>query len=180
MLGVFLLMLLMQGVRPDIAGVAALPIFWVKLVFSAMLLAAAFAASMRLARPGARPGRVPALVALPLLALWTLAGVVLLFAAPDQYGQLIFGNTWTTCPASVAMLSVPLFVAMLWAVKGLAPTRLALAGAYAGLLSGAGAAFVYALYCPETGAPFVGIWYVLGILIPTGAGAILGPRLLRW
>ncbi|HWT72548.1 MAG TPA: NrsF family protein, partial [Oxalicibacterium sp.] len=38
----------------------------------------------------------------------------------------------------------------------------------------------YCLHCPELAAPFVGFWYVLGMLIPTAAGALLGPRVLRW
>jgi hypothetical protein len=29
-------------------------------------------------------------------------------------------------------------------------------------------------------APFIGFWYLLGMLIPAAAGALLGPRLLRW
>jgi hypothetical protein len=57
---------------------------------------------------------------------------------------------------------------------------LALSGAGAGLLAGALGTLVYALHCPESAAPFIGIWYVLGIAIPTLAGAMLGPRVLRW
>jgi hypothetical protein len=29
-------------------------------------------------------------------------------------------------------------------------------------------------------APFLAIWYVLGMAIPAGIGAIVGARLLRW
>ena len=65
-------------------------------------------------------------------------------------------------------------------MKGLAPTRLALAGAAAGLLAGAIGALVYALHCPEMEAPFLGVWYVAGMLIPAAAGALLGPIVLRW
>jgi hypothetical protein len=75
---------------------------------------------------------------------------------------------------------VPAFVAVLWAMKGLAPTRLRLAGAGAGLLAGALGALVYTLHCPELAAPFLGVWYVLGILIPAAFGAVVGPRVLRW
>ena len=39
---------------------------------------------------------------------------------------------------------------------------------------------VYALHCPEMAAPFLATWYLAGMLIPTVAGALLGPRLLRW
>jgi hypothetical protein len=71
-------------------------------------------------------------------------------------------------------------VTTLWALKGLAPTRLALAGARADLLSGVLGTLVNALHCPESAAPFVGIWYVAGIAIPTLAGALVGPHVLRW
>jgi hypothetical protein len=78
------------------------------------------------------------------------------------------------------MLSVPSLIAVMWAMKGLAPTRPRLAGFAAGLLSGALAALVYSLHCPELDAPFVGFWYLIGMLIPAGAGALLGESQLRW
>jgi len=57
---------------------------------------------------------------------------------------------------------------------------LRLAGAAAGLFSGALGAFVYALHCPELSPAFIGTWYVLGIAIPTALGALTAPRSLRW
>jgi hypothetical protein len=65
-------------------------------------------------------------------------------------------------------------------MKGLAPTRLRLAGAAAGFVAGATGTLVYCVHCPEMAAPFLGFWYVLGMLIPTTVGALLGNRLLRW
>ena len=47
-------------------------------------------------------------------------------------------------------------------------------------LAGAIGALVYCLHCPELAPPFLGFWYLLGMLIPAAAGAALGPRLLRW
>jgi hypothetical protein len=78
------------------------------------------------------------------------------------------------------MLSLPVFVAVLWAMRGLAPTRLPLAGTAAGLLAGTVGALVYCLHCPELDAPFLGTWYLLGMLIPALVGSLAGPRLLRW
>jgi hypothetical protein len=178
--GTTLLMALMLGVRADLADAARLPMFWVKLAFPAALSAGALVAVLRLSRPGARLGRAPAAIAAPVVAMWLLAAAALLGAAPAERGELILGFSAASCPFVIALLSLPLFVATLWAVKGLAPTRLALAGGAAGLLAGAGGALVYALYCPEMAAPFIGIWYLLGMLIPAAAGAALGPRLLRW
>lgn len=78
------------------------------------------------------------------------------------------------------MLSAPALAAVLWAMRGLAPTRPRTAGFAAGLLAGSLGALGYALYCPELSPLFVLVWYTLGILIPAGLGALLGPLLLRW
>ncbi len=80
----------------------------------------------------------------------------------------------------MALLSLPVFAGTLWAMRGLAPVQPVRAGAAAGLLAGAVGALIYALHCPEMEAPFLGSWYLLGMLIPGAAGAALGPRLLRW
>ena len=180
MLGAALLMGSLLGVRPDLRLAALLPMFWVKLAFVACLAASSLLAVLRLSRPGLRLAWVPGALAAPVLAMWGLAASALMRADPTQRASLFFGDTWTTCPYLVALLSAPVFVAVLWATQGLAPTRLRLAGAAAGLLSGAVGALVYSLHCPELAAPFLGFWYLLGMLIPTAAGALLGPRLLRW
>ncbi len=178
--GAVLLMAILLGVRPDIHEAAWLPMFWIKLAFPASVVVGGLFAATRLSRPGVRLGRVPGALVAPVLAIWLLSAFALVRAAQPEREELIFGGTWQSCPFSIAMLSVPVLVAVLWAMKGLAPTRLALAGAAAGLLAGAIGALVYALHCPEMAAPFLGIWYVAGMLIPAAAGALLGPRLLRW
>jgi hypothetical protein len=93
---------------------------------------------------------------------------------------MLRGISWTVCSANIALLSLPVFVALVWLMKGLAPTRLRLSGAAAGLAAGAVAALVYTLHCPELEAPFLALWYVLGMLIPAAFGAVAGPWLLRW
>ena len=60
--------------------------------------------------------------------------------------------------------------------RALVSTGLSVVAAF-GLAIGA---LAYTLHCPELAAPFLAIWYVLGMLIPTAFGAWLGPRLLRW
>lgn len=179
-LGAMLMMAAFLGVRADLAEAVRLPMFWVKLGFPLCVAVAAFHGAMRLSRPGVPLGRVPIAIAAPVVALWLLAVVVLLGAAPDQRLALLLGGTWAVCPFLIAVLSAPVFGGTFWAMKGLAPTRPSLAGAVAGLLAGAVATAVYALHCPEMAAPFLATWYLLGMLIPTAVGALLGPRLLRW
>ena len=174
------LMATLLGVRPDLAAAVRLPMFWVKLAYVAVLALASLLGALRLSRPGRRLTWVPGLMAAPVLAIWLLALVVLLGADPSERSGLFYGETWNSCPWLITMLSAPLFVGVLWAMKGLAPTRLRLTGAMAGLLSGAAGALVYCLHCPELEAPFLGFWYLLGMLLPTAVGALAGPRVLRW
>lgn len=179
-LGALLLMVVLMGVRADLPAMASEPMFWTKLAYCAALAVAALGLAARMARPGAPAAGWAATLALPLLVMGSLAGIALYSATGAEREALVFGTTWRACALSIALISLPLFASLLWAMRGLAPTRPALAGAAAGLLSGAAAALIYSLHCPELGAPFLAIWYPLGMLIPAAAGAIIGPRLLRW
>jgi hypothetical protein len=178
--GAVMLMMLMLGVRPDLAQAATLPQFWFKVLFALCMTLLAVLISSRLARPGIALKQWPLALAAPVLVVWLAAAAILLQAAPEQRLPLLLGSTWKVCPPLIAVLSIPSFGALMWAMRGLAPTRLRAAGAMAGLLSGALAALVYCLHCPELEPSFVGVWYLAGMMIPTIAGALLGPRLLRW
>ncbi|NPT34333.1 DUF1109 domain-containing protein [Paraburkholderia xenovorans] len=178
--GATLIMATVLGIRRDLAEVALTPIFWAKIALPLCVMIGSLWMSTRLARPGVRTGGSGWLIAAPVAAVW-LAGAYVLMAAPgDARLALVLGKTWRVCPFNIAMLSVPGFIAAFWALKGLAPTRLALTGAVGGLLAGSTATLAYCLHCPEMGIPFWGVWYVLGMLLPAIAGALLGPRLLRW
>lgn len=178
--GSTLVMAIMLGVRQDIYEAALLPMFWFKLAFPASVAFASLVAALRLSRPGAQLGWVPAALAAPVLAMWLLAAFQLVDATPQDRQDLIMGVSASSCPFNIAILSAPVFVAAMWAMRGLAPTRLVLAGAAAGLLAGGVGALAYALYCIEMAAPFLGTWYLAGMLIPAAAGALVGPLLLRW
>jgi hypothetical protein len=179
-LGATLLMAILLGVRRDLAQVVSMPMFWVKLGYAACLAVASVLAATRLSVPGGRVRSLARALAAPVVAIWALAATQLVGATPAERSLLFFGQTWRTCPYFIAVLSIPVFFALFWAMKGLAPTRLRLAGAMAGFAAGAIAALVYSLHCPELTAPFIGCWYLIGMLIPTIVGALLGPRVLRW
>lgn len=178
--GAVLLMEVTLGARDDFYALLNMPIFWVKLAFAASLACTSLLGVMRLSRPGAKLPYTPAAMLVPLVSLWPLAIVALFSATPEQRMNLILGDTWDVCPTLITMLSVPLLIGTLLAARGMAPTHLRLAGAAAGLSSGAFATLVYSLHCPEMTAPFIAIWYTLGIAIPAVFGTLLGPSLLRW
>lgn len=179
-LGALLLTMTLYGVRADLAEVAVTPLFWAKVALPGSLALLALWLTQRLARPGVRGGAAWALLVLPLLLVWLGAAVTLVGAPQEARAELILGRTWRTCALNITLLSVPAYIAIFWALRGLAPTRLRQAGAAGGLLAGATATLAYCLHCPEMGVPFWGVWYLLGMLVPTVLGAVLGPRVLRW
>ncbi len=178
--GAGVLMMMLLGPRADLGTAVLLPKFWMKVGFAAGVFATSLLTAFRLSRPGVPFEGALRSMALPVVLMWIVAASVLLKAAPPEREALLLGETWSSCPLLIAALSVPAFAAVLWAVKGLAPTRLRLAGFAAGLLSGSLATLVYCFHCPEMEAPFVALWYLLGMLIPAALGAWLGPSLLRW
>ncbi len=176
-----LLMLATIGLNPALGATASSEsMFWVKLGFVGSTALAGFVLMLRLAQPGRAVGRVSWLLGAPAAAVWLVALAALLSAAPDERSALIFGQTSLVCPWLIAGLSLPSFFLLLLALRSLAPTHLHTAGAAAGLLAGALGASAYQFHCYEFAAPFLGIWYVLGMLIPAAIGALIGPRVLRW
>ncbi|MGI9170621.1 MAG: DUF1109 domain-containing protein [Caulobacteraceae bacterium] len=175
-----LLLVVWLGHRP-LAQAAQTGPFWMKAGYTVVLAAAALAVVRRLARPGGRLGNGSLIVAAIAVAIMAgLAAIEVARAQPGDLANLWLGHTWKACSLHILALAAPIFLALAWALRSLAPTRLALAGAAAGALAGAAGATVYGLYCDETAAAFVVLWYTLGVAACATVGAALGPRLLRW
>jgi hypothetical protein len=179
-IGATLLMATVFGIRPDLGAIVKTAIFWEKLAFPLCIAIGALVATVRLARPGAKIGAGWPVMVTPVVIVWIAAMVVVVSTAPQYRLPVILGQTWRTCPFNILLLSVPGFIAIFWAVKGLAPTRLRLAAAISGLLASSTATVAYCFHCPEMSPAFWSVWYVAGMLLPVALGAVLGPKLLRW
>jgi hypothetical protein len=173
------LVLTLLGLRADLATAVHGFSFWMKGSYSLLIAAGAALATARLARPTGRPSRI-LWMAVPILLLTGIALGELASSPTRDWLALWLGHSWKACPLIVLGLSIPLFAGLLWSFRRLAPTRLREAGAAAGLAAGGCAATLYCLHCPETAAVFVLTWYTLGMFLAALAGALLGPKLLRW
>lgn len=172
--------MLVFGVQPNLLNPQSGGALAMKAAYAITLAAIAAASLWSLLRPDRAANRLWRLIVAPVLVLGAVAAIQVAGAPRSHVRDLLFGTSWQACPVRVAVLSVPIFAGLCWAIRRQAPTRLRSAGAAAGLLSGAAAATLYALACTETGAGFVLIWYTLGIAVSTGVGALIGPRVLRW
>lgn len=173
-------MLAALGPRADLASAMSLPMFWLKFAVPLCLAIAFFVASARLARPGGRAAGAWVAVVATLVMLWAVASIDVAAAPAAQRASMVEGTSALFCVASIALLSLPLLLAMFIALRGLGPTRLRAAGMAAGGLAGAAAAMVYAVHCTEMTLPFLAVWYVLGMFVPAALGFVAGPRFLRW
>jgi len=174
------LMLIWLGLRPDLDNAMLTTAFWLKLAFAAAVAAIVFPITLVLSRPtGAEEGRFW-LLGLPFAALAGLAILQLGTASPDERMHLVFGHSAHVCSLYIAILSIPVLAGLLFAFRGLAPTRPIAAGLSAGFLAGALGTLVYAFHCDESAAPFVVVWYTLGMSVVGAMGGLLGRALLRW
>ncbi len=179
-LAAFIILVPWLGIRPDLAEAVGGMTYWMKTIYTLGLGVSGFALVERLSRPDAKGLFGWILVGIFAVTIIALAVVQLASTSPDQMRAAFMGATWDKCPWRILALSLPGLVLILWAMRHLAPTRLALAGAAAGLLAGGVAATVYGIHCAETAAPFVALWYSVGVILSAGLGALLGPRVLRW
>jgi len=175
-----LLLSLSLGYRPDLVRASVSPVFWVKLAYAIALFALSLRALQRLSRPGrdARARRwwlAAPIAAVLAVAFWQLAQV-----APAERMPMVVGQTAAVCPWYVFLFAMPPSAGLLWALRGLAPTRLALTGATVGIAAGGAGAGIYALHCAEATIPFMAVWYTLGVSITAMTGAAVGSWLLRW
>jgi hypothetical protein len=168
------------GLRPDLAHALTTPMFWIKFAYAAAAGLLLAVATSRLSRPGARLGGLAAAIALPFVLMGGMGAMRLAMAAREAWTGLLMGSSADVCPWRIFVIGLPLLAGAIWAVRGLAPTRLTLAGLMAGGAAGSLAALIYGFHCPETAAPFVAVWYTLGMVAVAALGGVLGARLLRW
>lgn len=173
-------MLVGLGVRADLTTIQAVAFLLLKLAFALAVVGVAVLYLTRLARPGAGRGMSPLTIAVPFAAIALLGAISLGDAPSSHWNRMIFGDAWLECLLSIPIIAVLPFAVTILAIRRAAPTNLVRSGAVAGLIAGGVSAMAYALHCTDDSLPFVAVWYGGTIVLCTLAGAVLGPRLLRW
>ena len=175
-----LLLLLGIGVRGDLGSAIFTWPFWMKWLYTLTLSIIGVTLSLYFGRPENHSARLLWWLLLPVVLLSCLAMHDLNNAPPESIHHMWMGHSALMCPWNIFAISIPVFIAVMWMMRRLAPTQLHMAGFAAGLLAGASGATVYALLCKESAAPFILVWYSLGMLLPGLLGALLAPKVLRW
>jgi len=175
-----LLLVLTIGVRGDLQAAMFTWPFWMKWMYTIALIVIGVVLSLHFARPENHSGRLLWWLIAPAALLALLAAYDLNNAPSESIHHMWMGHSALMCPWNIFGVSIPVFIAVMWMMRRMAPTQLRKAGFVAGCLAGASGATVYALLCNESTAPFVVTWYSLGILLPGLLGALLANKVLRW
>lgn len=168
------------GINPELSDMVQQPAFVTKMLWLLALMVFSVLGLLRLARPGMSAGPTFWGLGLSMLVMTGLGGLQTLQTAAGSRQDLWLGDSWQVCSISILGLSLPVLGALLWALRQLAPTRPALAGAAAGWLAASMAASIYSLHCTETTFAFFTAWYGGGMVLVSLLGAALGARWLRW
>jgi len=168
------------GVRPDLMTAMRNPFFDLKFVVTLGLAIPAIAISLHLSRPEASLRGWKWLLLIPVGLL--LAGIASEMMMPQRLPMMtrLVGNNSRLCMTAIPVMSLPLLVAALTSLRHGAPTRPAVAGAIAGLLSAGLAATLYASHCTDDSPLFVATWYTIATALVTAIGALAGSRVLRF
>jgi hypothetical protein len=168
------------GPRVDVMSAIRTMRFDMKFVDALALGVPALLLCLRLLRPDARAGALGIWLALPVALLLCAIGAELIMVPPDQWARRLIGSNALHCLTIIPLLSIAPLAALIATMRRGAPMQPRLAGAVAGLASGALAAMLYASNCPDDSPLFVASWYSIAILVVALVGAAAGGRFLRW
>jgi hypothetical protein len=168
------------GVRPDVMTAMRNPFFDLKFAVTLGLAIPAIAVSLHLSRPEASLRGWAWLLLIPVGLL--VAGIAGEMMMPQRLPMMtrLIGSNYLICLTSIPLMALPLLAAALAGLRHGAPTRPAVAGAIAGLLSAGLAATLYASHCTDDSPLFVATWYTIATALVAAVGALAGPRVLRF
>ncbi|MFQ3251920.1 MAG: hypothetical protein ACI9U6_000194 [Loktanella salsilacus] len=167
------------GVRSDPAAIYGNMPLLAKTLLPLALGAIALPWMLAQARPAGQSRTRHAIWALPAVLALLVAATLLTTPGPS-WSMALQGKSIMTCLVSIPVLSAPILVALLVALRRGAPEHPMLCGMVAGLTAAGFAAAIYSLYCIENSPLFYGTWYTLAILGVAGVGAIAGRFALKW
>jgi hypothetical protein len=168
------------GVRPDVMTAMHNPFFDLKFAVTLALAIPAIAISLHLSRPEASRYDWAWLLLIPAgLLVAGISGEMMLPQRLPIMTRLVGSNS-RLCMTAIPLMSLPLLAAALFGLRHGAPTRPAVTGAVAGLLSAGLAATLYASHCTDDSPLFVATWYTVATALVTAIGALTGARVLRF
>jgi len=168
------------GFRPDIMTAMHNPFFDLKFAVTLALAISALAVALHLSRPEASLRGFGWCLVIPAGILAACIGGEMMMPQRVPVMTRLVGSNSRICMTAVPLMSLPLLAAALIGLRHGAPTRPALSGAIAGMLSAGLAATLYASHCTDDSPLFVATWYTLATALVVAIGGLAGSRVLKY
>jgi hypothetical protein len=169
------------GVRPDVMTAMRNPFFDLKFAVTLALAISAIAVSLHLSRPEASLRGWAWLLLIPIgLLVAGIGGEMMMMPQRPPMMTRLIGRNFLVCLTTIPLMALPLLAAALVGLRHGAPTRPAVTGAIAGLLSAGLAATLYASHCSDDSPLFVATWYTIAAALVAAIGALAGSKVLRF
>jgi len=168
------------GFRPDIMTAMRNPFFDLKFAVTLALAISGIAVALHLSRPEASLRGFGWFLLIPAGILAACIGGEMMMPQRAPMMTRLVGHNSKICLTAIPALSLPLLIAALMGLRHGAPSRPALSGAIAGMLSAGLAATLYASHCTDDSPLFVATWYTLATALVAAVGAAIGSRVLKY
>ena len=168
------------GVRPDVMVAMRNPFFDLKFAVTLALAISATAVSLHLSRPEVSLRGFGWLLLAPVGILAAAIGGEMMMPQRLPMMTRLVGKNSLVCMTAIPAMSLPILAGALIGLRHGAPSRPAVAGAIAGVLSAGLAATLYASHCTDDSPLFVATWYTIATALVTAVGALAGSRFLKF
>jgi hypothetical protein len=169
----------LYGIRPDLLAGAPGDDLIIKSGLLFILGAAAFSATLTMARPGIGKyvnGWLWVALIAAIFPIYTL-----FLAVTGQFPTaILYASTGIRCFLTSFLFGVSIAAGLVIWLRTAAPVRPNRIGWSVGVTSGAFATMAYSLTCPNNGIAYAGLWYTLAIMATAILCRFVVPRLLRW
>jgi len=168
------------GVRPDVMTAMHNPFFDLKFVVTISLAICAIVVGLHLSRPEASIRGWAWVLLIP--AGIVAAGIASEMMMPQRLPVMtrLIGSNSRICMTAIPIMSLPILTAALISLRHGAPSRPAITGAIAGLMSAGLAATLYAAHCTDDSPLFVVTWYSIATALVVAVGALAGAKVLKY
>jgi hypothetical protein len=188
---------LLVGIHPEFSVFIQTPIYWVRFALLVGVCVSALHMMWKLSQPFTHPQELRWQAGGSMAAICAIVGTTQIPGLPSESMVIAQAHGWALAgielgedtsiwkillqtSGTITLLALPVFAALIWIIKKMAPRHPALAGASAGFSASALAALEYSFNSPYDLNAYSNLGYFICMATLPLLGAWIGKRWLRW
>jgi hypothetical protein len=185
------------GIHPEFQIFLHTPVFWFRFILLALICVLAMHMMWKLSQPFTQPKTLRVEAGVSFAALFAILTTPFIPNLPSESMVIAQAHGWALASVelgedvsiwkillhtsgTITLLALPVFAALIWLMKRMAPSHPSLAGASAGFAASAMAALEYSFNSPYDLSAYSNLGYFICMASLPAIGALIGKRWLRW